>query len=106
MTEIEEAMDELDEEEMTSMRASANNSSELVRRLVLLSRRRDQDPVEKVQDPVEEAESSGRRTRTEAVVQASDGWFKGPMPRKGKDQTFDELVVGLQMNRTYASTQW
>jgi hypothetical protein len=40
------------------------------------------------------------------VIRASDGWFKSPMPRKGKDETFDELVVGLQMNRTYASTQW
>jgi hypothetical protein len=30
------------------------------------------------------------------------------MPRKGKDQTFDKLVVqlGLQENRKYASTYW
>jgi hypothetical protein len=126
--EIEEALDELDEEEMTP---SDEGVSELIDDLKLsedwfYSVEEDQDPVEEVQDPVEEAQDPVEEEQdpVEGISFAEkrerlceffserlkDGsWtFQNPMPRKGKDETFDELVVqlGLQMNRTYASNQW
>jgi hypothetical protein len=69
----------------------------------------DQDPVEEEQDPVGGFPSQ-KREKLSIFFQRLEGWFldlKNTMPRKGKDETFDELVVqlGLQ-NRTYASTQW
>jgi hypothetical protein len=87
-----------------------------VRRLVLHSRRRsrpqeeDQDPVEEEQDPVGGISFSeaGEALNSFHSVSKDGSWtFKTTMPRKGKDQTFDELVVqlGLQ-NRKYASSQW
>jgi hypothetical protein len=110
--EIEEAMDELDEEEMTPINEGV---SELIDDLNLSEdwfysvRRRRSRSVEEEQDPVEELQNKMAEAQlfseSEKVVL---GRFKNPMPRKGKDETFDELVVqlGLQSIRTYASTQW
>jgi hypothetical protein len=70
--EIEEAMDELDEEEMTPINEGVSELIDdlelLRRRLVLLSRRRDQDPVEKKQDPNEEVQDPVEEEQEQEVV--------------------------------------
>jgi hypothetical protein len=63
--------------------------------------REDQDPVEEEQDPVGGI-SLSKREKHDFSQRLKDGsWtFKNTMPRKGKDQTFDELVVNSACTRT------
>ena len=104
--EIQEAMDELDEGEIALIDESGStllfdqNFSEDW----FYTIKEDQDPVAEEQEPVEEEHDPGGRGLVSEFFPASkDGsWtFQNTMPRKGKDQTFDKLVIqlGLQENR-------